>query len=137
MTDERLGREIISFCGVVRHGRARGRQLGFPTANLEVETELASQIDRGVYAGCAQWEGERARGVVVNIGVRPTFTEDHLSVEVHVLDFGGDLYGKRIAVTLLEKLRDEKHFPSAERLIEQIVVDVDQARLIWRERTPK
>ena len=134
MTDKWRERENLSFCGVVRHGQARGRLLGFPTANLEVDTTLANRVDHGVYAGCAEWDDESGRGVVVNIGVRPTFTEGSLSVEVHVLDFEGDLYGKRMAVTLFEKLRDERLFPCAQSLIEQIAADVEQARLKWRER---
>jgi len=135
MPDKRQEKGFISFSGVVHHGRARGRQLGFPTANLDVDMPFTNQVDHGVYAGFAEWEDEQARGVVVNIGVRPTFTETSLSVEVHVLDFEGDLYGKRVVVTLFEKLRDERFFPSAESLVEQVVADVEQARVIWREKT--
>lgn len=134
MPDMRQEKGFFSFSGIVGHGQARGRQLGFPTANLEVDRAFANPLNHGVYAGFTRWEDEPARGAVVNIGVRPTFTENSLSVEVHVLDFEGDLYGKRVAVTLMKKLRDERPFPSAESLVEQIVADVEQARRIWRER---
>lgn len=135
MENEGRGKGLSSVSGIVGHGRARGRQLGFPTANLEFDKGFANPIDRGVYAGIVEWEDEPARGAVVNIGTRPTFAENSQSVEVHVLDFEGDLYGKRMEVTFLKKLRDERLFPNVESLIEQIVADVEKARTMWRERT--
>ena len=117
------------FRGVVRHGRARGRQLGFPTANLEVGGGIQPPLERGVYVGRVKWEGEVEFGVLINVGVRPTFAEEELVVELHILDFSGDLYGKILEVTVLRRLRDEKAFASVEELKKQIDLDIEQARV--------
>ncbi len=121
-----LGRE---FClnGVVVPGEQRGRELGFPTANLDVSTELRPRT--GVYAGRLDW-GEGPKLAVVNIGTKPTFgTTSRQTVEAHVLD-GRDhqLYGKRCSLSLVGRIRDEKTFAGAEELKAQILVDVIAAR---------
>lgn len=113
--------EII---GQVVKGDGRGRQIGVPTANLDLEGDLVP-LD-GVYAGEVTLAG-RPHRVVVNIGVRPTVGAGR-AVEVHVLDFDGSLYGERLVVGLDRRLRDEKRFPSLEALKEQITRDIDQAR---------
>lgn len=123
------------FAGVVRPGLARGRKLGFPTANLEVNDREVESLERGVFAGVVQWEGESEYGALINIGVRPTFAEGGLSIELHLLDFTGDLYGKFLQVTIIERLRDERRFGNVEALIEQIKSDVKHARTVLEDRT--
>jgi riboflavin kinase / FMN adenylyltransferase len=120
-----LGRPF-SILGTVEPGDHRGRELGFPTANLNPHNEVLPPD--GVYAvrviiGVEQFGG------VVNIGVRPTFAGTPRRVlEVHILDFTRDLYGKDIEVLFLSKLRDEQKFDSVEALKAQITVDIHAAR---------
>ncbi len=121
-----MGREY-GLCGVVVEGDRLGRQLGFPTANLEASGLVLPP--GGVYIIHAQVEGTRHRGLL-NIGWRPTLqsASPQLRVEAHLLDFTGDLYGKEIELTFTGKVRDERKFPSLEALREQIVADVAEAR---------
>lgn len=129
------GGEWQSFSGTVGYGLARGRELGFPTANLEVGREEGRGLARGVFVGKVQWVGEeRGYAALVNIGVRPTFSEGVLSIELHLLDFSGDLYGKSLQVEIIEKLRDERRFERVEDLVVQIKLDIDQAREILLKR---
>jgi riboflavin kinase / FMN adenylyltransferase len=72
--------------------------------------------------------GPRQHRAVVNVGVRPTFGESELAVEAHVIDFAGDLYGERVRLTFLRRLRDERKFPSIDELRRQIALDVASAR---------
>lgn len=112
--------------GRVVKGDARGRRLGFPTANLDVGDLLLPK--RGVYAGKAQVEG-RTLAAAVNVGVRPTVKGEGLELaEVYLLDWAGDLYGKELSVDLLARLRDERHFESLEALKAQLAEDVARAR---------
>lgn len=117
--------------GTVVEGAQRGRQIGFPTANMETLQELIPAT--GVYA-C--WV-ETQRGIfpaVSNIGVKPTFeNEAGLTIESHLLDFSGDLYGQSIRVHWVQRLRSEQAFSSADALKEQITQDVKQARLCLKE----
>ena len=75
------------------------------------------------------WEGEARRGALVNIGMRPTFGGQGLSIELHILDFSGDLYGKILEVELVKRLRDERFFEEIEALVRQIELDIKQAQL--------
>ena len=109
---------------------ARGRALGYPTANLEVGSPIKEQLARGVYVGWVLLEGEMPRGTLVNIGVRPTFGGRELSIELHILGFSGDLYGKTLDVELVKRLRDEKFFDEIEALVRQIEMDIKQARML-------
>ena len=102
--------------------------MGFPTANLELRSEMASELRPGVYAASVAWDDREPRAAVVNLGCRPTFRERGLTFEVHVLDFDGDLYGKDLGVTLVARIRDEKRFDGQEALVEQIGRDVEKAR---------
>lgn len=122
-----LGRPF-ALQGRVGRGHGRGRELGFPTANLDLPR---GQIvpGNGVYAARAVVDGD-ALPAAVNVGVRPTFDNGERLVEVHVLDFGGDLYGAELSVQFVEWLRDELRFESAEELVSQIEKDVEQCRLI-------
>lgn len=124
-----LGR-AYSLGGRVVHGQELGGKLGFPTANIDV-AGLATPPN-GVYAVHASVQDRQYRGVT-NIGFRPTLQNPNpqLQVEVHLLDFSGDLYGRELEITFVEKLRDEQKFPSREALREQIRRDVEAARKIF------
>ena len=122
-----LGRPF-SLTGVVVEGDRRGRDLGFPTANLALgESILAPK--HGIYATWATFRGEK-RPSATSIGVRPTFGGGPRFVEVYVIDFNGDLYGETIDVEFAKLLRDEQYFESVDELVRQMEMDVEQARSI-------
>lgn len=122
-----LGRQF-SVSGSVRHGDGRGRQIGFPTANLGVSEQQILPA-RGVYAAVANLPDGRRLPAVVNLGYRPTVTDGQtLATEVHVLDFSENLYGKNIVVEFWSFLRAERKFDSVEQLQEQISADCLTAR---------
>jgi len=117
--------------GTVVEGAKRGRSIGIPTANLDVPAELAVP-PRGVYAGWMQVEG-RSYPAVTNIGLRPTFEgEERTTVEAHLIDFSGDLYGKEVRLSFIARLRDEKKFDGVEALIAQINADIERGRELLR-----
>ncbi len=122
-----LGRRF-NLQGPVVHGDARGRGIGFPTANLRIPERMALPGD-GVYAAIAQFSGDTHRAVV-NIGVRPTFGVSARTVEVHVLDFDADIYGEEVRVEFVERIRAEQKFSSLEALIAQIGSDAAMARTL-------
>ena len=107
----------------VVHGRKIGRALGFPTANMSLEGYV--DIERGVYRSSVVIDGVRYRAMS-NVGIRPSVGGKELLLETHVIDFSGDLYGRRLRVTLEEKLRDEKRFASISDLKEQLQRDYAQ-----------
>jgi riboflavin kinase/FMN adenylyltransferase len=117
--------------GEVVSGDQRGRELGFPTANLIPQDALVCP-GHGVYAGLASAPGgPDLLPTAVNIGVRPTFdTGRGELIEAFILDFEGDLYGKELRLDFLARLRGERRFTSAETLVEQMHLDVEQARAI-------
>jgi riboflavin kinase / FMN adenylyltransferase len=118
-----------ALAGEVVEGDKRGRELGFPTANLKPHPR-ACLPGNGVYAGWWVWDGQRLPGAI-NVGVRPTFKEGAPPLcEIFVLDFEGDLYGEHGEVEFAAFLRPEQRFGSADELIEQMKQDVDQARRI-------
>lgn len=119
-----LGRHYGIHGEVVR-GAERGRTLGFPTANVRTDRPLGLPV--GVYVCEILIEG-RPHRAVVNVGVRPTFGVNELAVEAHVLDFAGDLYGQRVGLVFVRRLREERKFPSVEDLRRQIALDVAAAR---------
>jgi len=135
---ERAGRMLgrpVSLLGKVVPGDGRGKGLGFPTANLDLLHEL--QPPAGVYAALAcRPDAPAADGIlhpaVVNIGQRPTFADSGAkeAVEVHILDFDGDLYGDTIEVFFLARLRGEQRFPDQAALVQQITQDVTAARAL-------
>jgi riboflavin kinase/FMN adenylyltransferase len=112
--------------GTVVEGDRRGRTIGFPTANLAVDPEVALPAN-GVYAVRVDWLGDRFEGVS-NVGVRPTFGGLVVVVETHLLDFDGDLYGETLDVSFIERIRDEQRFDDVDALVGQIRRDVDRAR---------
>jgi riboflavin kinase/FMN adenylyltransferase len=110
--------------GMVTHGAGRGAKIGFPTANVSaVDTLLPAH---GVYAGRAYLNGS-CWPAAINIGTNPTFGEDSLKVEAHLLDFDQSLYGQPLEVDFLERLRDTRPFQSVEELKRQLHLDVEQA----------
>ncbi len=114
--------------GVVVHGDGRGKGLGFPTANVAPPIHAAIPAD-GVYAGWFTVLGESdTRMAAISVGTNPTFDGRNRTVEPHILDFDGDLYGKRVAVDFIEQLRGMRKFDSIEDLVEAIGRDVKQAR---------
>jgi riboflavin kinase/FMN adenylyltransferase len=123
-----LGRPFEARGSVVR-GDQRGRLLGFPTANVEVPTEIALPAD-GVYAGFYERPDGSVHPCAINLGRRPTFYEhaDHSLLEAHLLDFHGDLYGERAKVRFIAFLRSERKFDGIEALVAQLRHDVEAAR---------
>lgn len=147
-----LGRRY-SILGDVTSGAGRGREIGFPTANIDTDEAL---LPPGVYfAEVTRWGrievecepgGQRTLpsvapaerlGAVVNIGRRPTFDGDggDVSVEVHLVDFSGDLYGECLEIHFLQAHRGERRFDSIDGLVAQIATDVRDFRAAWRRDT--
>ena len=118
---EMLGRPF-EVKGVVVEGDRRGKLLGFPTANLDVPPGQLLP-PKGIYAGAAL--GHRA---AISIGVNPHYGGTTLRVEAHLLDFDGDLYGRRLVLELWQRLRDEGAFASEEELVAAIAADVEATR---------
>lgn len=117
--------------GVVVEGDKRGGQIGFPTANIEVPSEMILPLD-GVYAGhCTRSDGSKYR-CAINLGRRPTFFEhaDHSMLEAHLIDFAGNLYGEKLRVTFERFLRSERKFENADALKTQLGIDIAHARAI-------
>ncbi len=130
-----LGREY-SVWGTVVHGDHRGQGIGFPTANLDPDNEILPAA--GVYATALRMlDGERPAGrffpSVTNVGTRPTFDQSRLVVEAHLLDFSGDLYGSRVSLDFVRRIRDERRFPDVEALKRQISEDTGRARELLRD----
>lgn len=116
--------------GVVVEGERRGRKLGFPTVNLDTEWEILPRP--GVYATYVKLP-DGLHGSITNIGIRPTFDENKLTVETHIFDFSDDLYGKGVRINFVERLRDEKRFANVDKLVEQINHDIAAVRKILRD----
>lgn len=124
-----LGRHY-AITGTVVHGHQRGRELGFPTANLQTEKDLLPAS--GVYAvkvrvGVVDYDG------ACNIGTNPTFGNDKVSLEVYLFDFDGELYGREVSLIFIERLRGEMRFPTLDALKEAIAADVARCRDILRD----
>lgn len=125
-----LGRHF-SYEGRVSHGDQRGRTIGFPTLNLHLGSTVRPAL--GVYAvrvGILEGDETVWHDGVANVGNRPTFGGKDVVLEAHVMDFSGDLYGKLIAVTLIDFIRAEKKFDGLEALRAQIATDTEAARNI-------
>lgn len=123
-----LGRRH-SLSGVVETGDKRGRTIGFPTANIGGAIEVLPPY--GVYAAFAD-----DHPAVMNLGVRPTVDGTSLRIEVHLLDFDGDLYGEPMRVHLVSRIRDEKKFSGIDALRAQIDEDAQRARLVLSSAKP-
>jgi riboflavin kinase/FMN adenylyltransferase len=112
--------------GVVVRGDMRGREIGYPTANLLTGRYAAVPAD-GVYAAWLIHRGERRRAAV-SIGTNPTFSGRERRVEAYVLDFDGDLYGERVALDFVARLREQRRYDGVEPLVAQMAEDVREAR---------
>lgn len=124
-----LGRNY-SLSGLIVVGAQRGRLLGFPTANIQLHEPKKAVPMNGVYAVVCKLDDEKHFGIM-NIGYRPTFENIHeLVLEVHLLNFNRNIYGKSLKVDFLKRLRSEKKFESKEALIHQIEIDKDIAQVI-------
>jgi len=125
---ERLMGRYFYMGGKVITSDKRGRVLGFPTANLDIRPQQALP-GNGIYATIAQVDGKQFPSAT-NIGIRPTFGEREKTVETHLLNYKGDLYGKDMRLEFVQKLRDEQRFPSSEELKVQIEKDVREVEAI-------
>ena len=118
--------------GKVAPGVQEGRKLGFPTANLVVDSSKLIPA-AGAYAVSARLEGtSTTRPAMMNIGTRPTFGENAQTLEVHILDFSGNLYGKSLAVGFVRRLREEHKFRSPEELARQLQQDAERVREVMK-----
>ena len=121
-----LGRHY-AIEGPVVEGFRRGRQLGFPTANVRPMNAIVPH--KGVYTVRVEWENRLYPGVA-NVGYNPTFGNQALSVEAHLFDVDADLYGATVRVEFLHRIRDERKFASVEELAAQIASDAQEARTV-------
>ena len=122
-----LGR-YYQIRGIVTAGRNRGgKLLGFPTANIILHDELCPKT--GIYAVTVECRNKKYKGVA-NIGYSPTFGDQEFGVEVHILDFNDDIYGRKIRVNFIQRIRDEKKFSNISELSDQIKKDIVKAREI-------
>ncbi|UTW06683.1 bifunctional riboflavin kinase/FAD synthetase [Pseudomonas benzenivorans] len=129
LAEQLLGRPF-QIAGRVLHGQKLGRQLDAPTANIQLKRRRVPLT--GVYLVSTRVDGQAWPGVA-NIGVRPTVAGDGSAhLEVHLLDFAGDLYGRRLTVAFHHKLRDEQRFASLEALKTAIAADIAAARAHWQ-----
>ncbi len=127
-----LGRPFV-LRGVVEHGDARGRELGFATANLALAPHQAIP-EIGIYAGAARTSDGTWHAAAISIGTRPQFYDDGaLLVEVHLPDFSADLYDVALDVAFLARLRGEMKFEDVDALVAQIADDVEQTRVIFKK----
>jgi riboflavin kinase/FMN adenylyltransferase len=124
----RLLGDSFQLRGEVVHGDERGRELGFPTANLVPDETLACP-GHGVYACVAEGDALAGHAAAVSIGVRPTFNTGRGElIEAYILDFDGDLYGSELRLRFIERLRGERRFADADALVEQMHRDVQRTR---------
>ncbi|MCH2231263.1 MAG: bifunctional riboflavin kinase/FAD synthetase [Crocinitomicaceae bacterium] len=121
--------EPFELYGRIVQGDAVGRQIGFPTANLDVESDIKLIPANGVYAVNMLMGDGVIREGMMNIGSRPTIANgSNVSIEVHLFDFEGDLYGEQVTVQLLSRFRDEEKFNSVDALMEQLKKDEESIR---------
>ncbi len=121
-----LGRRY-SFAGHVVSGEGRGRLLGFPTLNLELASRRKLLQPHGVYAVYIEGR-DAAFGGMMNLGPRPTFGDDRITLEAHLFDAAGDWYGKSVRVQFLARLRDTMKFSGPDELVKQLRRDAEHAR---------
>jgi riboflavin kinase/FMN adenylyltransferase len=128
-----LGRDYF-FRSTVEHGAQRGRQLGFPTANLRITPNKLIPAT-AVYAARVDLDGQ-GYGGALSVGFRPTFGGNTLTVEVFLLDFDGDLYDQLLTVWFVQRLRGEKRFATVAALQQQMAKDVENTRRILKVAPP-
>jgi len=123
-----LGYEY-TICGKVVHGNEIGRTIGFPTANIATQHEYKLIATSGVFACRVEWNGQVFDGMG-NIGYRPTVSDGHLTVEVHLFDFDRFIYDEMICIRFIDRIRNEKKFDNLEALRQQLLVDKEQVKTI-------
>lgn len=128
-----LGRPY-SLTGTVVRGDSRGKKIGFPTANISVAEEFKLVPKIGVYAVKAEWRGGIYQGML-NIGFKPTFNTlpQENSIEAHLFNFDLDIYGERVTIYFIKKLREEMAFPGADALVEQLKKDKQEALSVLKK----
>ncbi|REL33626.1 bifunctional riboflavin kinase/FAD synthetase [Rhodohalobacter sp. SW132] len=129
-----LGRYYI-LNGTVVHGDKRGKEIGYPTANIQIDLDKKIIPKKGVYAVWARVDGEYYPAMM-NIGFRPTFKGEGLTMEVHIISFDENIYGKEIQVQFVKRIRDEQSFDGVEALKEQLAKDKMQAVKILKTKRP-
>ena len=127
-----LGRPY-TLSGRVVHGEQIGREIGFPTANLQLADNNKLVPGDGVYAVMASVEGGELKRGVMNIGMRPTFNGQKRTLETNIIDEVGEIYDKFLRIEFIGRLRDERQFPSGEALSEQIKKDKSRAEQILKD----
>ncbi|MHC9510193.1 bifunctional riboflavin kinase/FAD synthetase [Kangiella sp. M94] len=126
-----LGRPY-RFRGRVAHGDKQGRTIGIPTANIALK-RVKSPL-QGVYAVKVLGVGGKVMNGVANVGKKPTLNEREERLEVHLLDFNGDVYGQHLTIEPITKIRDEQKFSGKDELIEQINRDIEKARMLFNNQ---
>lgn len=122
---------VAGLAGTVVHGQGRGTGLGFPTANIDYPVQLLP--DDGIYAGVVHLEHDPVlRSAVMSVGSNPTFG-DHLDrrLEVHLIDFQGDLYGERLVVDFLLRMRPMERYDGAGAMVQQARADLERCRALF------
>jgi riboflavin kinase/FMN adenylyltransferase len=117
--------------GKVVGGNRRGRELGFPTANILTRTEVVPA--NGIYATLTEWNGKRHLSVS-SIGTNPTFGEGPRTVETFIFDFDREIYGESLKLLFVKRIRDERRFASVKDLVAQMHDDANQAQAIFHDR---
>ena len=112
--------------GEIIHGKANGRKMGYPTANISLKDQIINPKN-GIYASRVIIDGKKYFGAT-NVGMNPTVNGKYLSIETNILDFNEDIYGKRVRIEFLEKIRDEKKFESLDELRKQLDLDTGFVR---------
>ena len=126
-----LGR-IFYLRGTVIQGKQRGRTIGFPTVNLQLESENIIIPQIGVYAVYINIRNHLYQGMA-NIGTNPTFSGQSLSIEANIFDFNRDVYGEKIELHFIKKLREEKKFASIEELKQQLANDKQKTSSLFKK----
>ena len=133
LAKQMLGRDF-SISGRVVHGLKLGRTLGYPTANLPLGRRITPV--HGIYAVRVSGAGLKDWPSVASLGTRPTIAGRELLLEAHLFDFNGDLYGQRLDVAFVGKLRNEEKFNDLDALVVQMNIDAEQARAMLAEDVP-
>lgn len=128
--DNCLGHNF-SIEGRVEHGFQEGRKLGFPTANIAPQSAEQLLPEQGVYVVRVSVDGGAWQRAVMNVGNNPTFARHRLTLEAHIFDFDGDLYGKTLRTEFLWRLRGERHFASIDELRSQLIADSAEAKRMF------
>jgi riboflavin kinase/FMN adenylyltransferase len=129
-----LGKHYI-LNGTVVHGDKRGKKIGYPTANIKPQNEKKVLPKKGVYAVWVRYEETYYKGMM-NIGERPTFDGNSITLEVHILDFDNDIYGKDVQLQFVKRIRDEKQFSGLEELKNQLKMDERTVQSVLENSSP-